>query len=109
MGEAIPAGPGAYAYFPLLDRKRGYYFQIVIAEDMKCRSEIPEYLRVIAKPIVDAIIDGSPIDDQHLLSRMGGIVLREITDIHNFLPPQCKPAQIQWPPGAKEADPSIVV
>jgi len=109
LGESIQAGPGAYAYFPLIDRKRGYYFQIVVAEDSSCRSEIPEYLRVIAKPVVDAIIEGTPIDDKHLLSRMGGLVLREITDIYNYIPPQCKPRALEWPPVAEEMSPQGIV
>merc|ERR1719387_555416 len=86
LGESIQAGPGAYAYFPLIDRKREYYFQIVVAEDSQCRSEIPEYLRIIAKPVVDAVIQGKDIDNKDLLSRMGGLVLREITDIYNYIP-----------------------
>jgi len=109
LQEAIPAGPGAFAYFPLLDRKRGYYFQIVLAEDSKCRSEIPEYLRVIAKPLVDAIIEGSPIDQEHLLARMGGLLLREITDIYNSIPPQCQPQEVTWPLGANGLSSSTVV
>ena len=33
LQEAVQAGPGAYGYFPLLDRRRGFYMQIVLAED----------------------------------------------------------------------------
>ena len=33
MQEEIQAGPGAFGYFPLLDRRRGFYMQIVLAED----------------------------------------------------------------------------
>jgi len=94
LGENIPSGPGAYGYYPLVDRKRGYYFQIVLAEDMQCRSEIPEYLRVIAKPLVDSIIQGSPSDDQTMLNSEGGLLLREIFDIYNYVPPQCNPSTI---------------
>merc|ERR1712154_621331 len=78
LNENIPAGPGAYGYFPLVDRTRGYYFQIVLAEDSQCRSEIPEYLRVIAKPVVDAIVAKRSLNNKDLLSRMGGIVVREL-------------------------------
>lgn len=109
LDEAIQGGPGAYGYYPLLDRKRGYYFQIVLAEDSKCRSEIPEYLRIIAKPVVDAIIEGTPIDEKHLLSRMGGLLVRELTDIYKFIPPQCQPGEVKWPPTAKGLPHSIVV
>merc|ERR1712113_389241 len=92
IDENIPAGPGAYAYFPLLDRKRGYYFQIVCAEDSQCRSEIPEYLRIIGKPVVDAIIEGRPVTNEQLLGAEGGLLVREIADIHKSVPPQCQPA-----------------
>ena len=34
LQEAVQAGPGAYGYFPLLDRQRGFYMQIVLAEDV---------------------------------------------------------------------------
>jgi len=109
LEETIPAGPGAFAYFPLIDRKREYYFQIVVAEDMQCRSEIPEYLRVIAKPAIDSILAGKPINDRDLLSRMGGLVLREITDIYNYLPPQCNPLDVAWPPGSEKSGSSLLV
>lgn len=94
LDENIPAGPGAYGYFPLVDRKRGYYFQIVLAEDTQCRSEIPEYLRLIAKPVVDAIIEGKSMEDEHLLASGGGLLLREILDMYNYIPPQCNPSTI---------------
>jgi len=94
LDEAIPSGPGAYGYYPLLDRKRGYYMQIVLAEDMQCRSEIPEYLRLIAKPLVDAIIEGKPATDEHLLAYGGGLLMREILDIFNYIPPQCGSSSI---------------
>lgn len=89
LNEAIVGGPGAYGYFPLIDRKRGYYMQIVLAEDMNCRSEIPEYLRILAKPMVDAILAGEPITQEKLLSSRGGLLLREIYDIYAYLPPRC--------------------
>merc|ERR1712100_409943 len=94
LDENIPAGPGAYGYFPLVDRKRGYYFQIVLAEDTQCRSEIPEYLRLIAKPVVDAIIEGKSMEDEHLLASGGGLLMREILDMYNYIPPQCNPSTI---------------
>jgi len=91
LDENIPAGPGAYGYFPLVDRARGYYFQIVLAEDSQCRSEIPEYLRIIAKPVVDAIVQKMPVDDEHLLASSGGLLLRDLVDMYNYVPPQCNP------------------
>ena len=67
LKESIQAGPGAYGYFPLIDRQRGFYMQIVLAEDSRCRSEIPEYLRIITKPVVDALVLHEPISNERLL------------------------------------------
>merc|ERR1711879_376544 len=91
LTEAIQGGPGAYGYFPLVDRKRGYYMQIVLAEDSACRSEIPEYLRILAKPVVDSIITGEPATEEALFDREGGLLLLEIVDIYNYVPPRCQP------------------
>ncbi len=41
-----------------------------LRQDPKCRSEIPEYLRIIAKPVVDAILAGKPLSDEDLLKRI---------------------------------------
>ena len=53
--------PGAFGYFPLIDRRLGYYMQVVAYEAGQYypRSGIPEYLRLAAKPLVDAIIEGN--------------------------------------------------
>jgi len=50
--------PGAFGYFPLIDRRRNYYMQIVAYEhgEREPYSGIPEYLRFVVKPIVDAIL-----------------------------------------------------
>ena len=68
MDSFIQAGPGLFGYYPLLDRSGGgghagpkrpkYYFQIALQEP-NALSGIPEYLRIIAKPIVDIILNGS--------------------------------------------------
>mgnify|MGYP006883397917 CR=1 FL=1 len=54
------ADPGAFGYYPLVDRKNQYYMQIVADEDGKFypRSGIPEYLRLLVKPLVDGIMNG---------------------------------------------------
>ena len=52
---------GAFGFYPLIDRKRNYYFQIVAYESSRRdypRSGIPEYLRFLAKPLADAVIEG---------------------------------------------------
>jgi len=52
--------PGAYGFYPLLDRASGYYMQIVAFETWSFypRSGIPEYLRLLVKPMVDAVLRG---------------------------------------------------
>ena len=35
LKEQIQAGPGAFGFFPLLDRKRGFYMQIVLREESR--------------------------------------------------------------------------
>lgn len=45
-------------------------FLLPCRKDPKCRSEIPEYLRIIAKPVVDAILAGKPLSDEDLLKRI---------------------------------------
>lgn len=90
--EKIQAGPGAFGFFPLIDRKRGYYMQIVLKEDSKCRSEIPEYLRILAKPLVDAILEKrGRATEPELFQGRGALILREIYDIYKSLPPRCWP------------------
>merc|ERR1711939_398778 len=89
--ENIQGGPGAFGYYPLIDRNRGYYMQIVLAEDSQCRSEIPEYLRAAAKPMVDALVAGEPVTNDYLFKQGGAVTLPEIADIYNSIPPQCQP------------------
>lgn len=54
--------PGAFGFIPILDRKNGYYMQVVAAETAPtgeyALSGIPEYLAVAAKPHVEAIVAG---------------------------------------------------
>lgn len=94
LKESIQAGPGAYGYFPLIDRQRGFYMQILLAEDSRCRSEIPEYLRIITKPVVDALVLHEPISNERLLQSNGGLLLRELADIRKSLPPHCWPLPV---------------
>jgi CubicO group peptidase (beta-lactamase class C family) len=55
---AVHADPGAFGFYPLIDRKNAYYMQIVAYEtgDNYPLSGIPEYLRLAAKPLVDAVM-----------------------------------------------------
>lgn len=53
--------PGAFGFYPLIDRKHGYYMQVVAFEASNVtypRSGIPEYLALMLKPYVDDIMSG---------------------------------------------------
>lgn len=93
----IQAGPGEYGFYPLLDRSGGggaagparkpYYFQVVLQEP-DALSGIPEYLRLIAKPVADVIISGGNADTwprQQLLDQGGGLITRDVTYIKGEL------------------------
>ena len=56
----IHSDPGAFGYYPLIDRKKNYYMQVVAYESGKGYplSGIPEYLRLASKPLVDAVMSG---------------------------------------------------
>jgi hypothetical protein len=56
----VHADPGAFGYYPLIDRANGYYMQVVAYENGANynRSGIPEYIRLLAKPYVDLIMRG---------------------------------------------------
>merc|ERR1712217_270273 len=61
--------PGAFGFIPIIDRKYGYYMQLVAAEIAPTGSYplsgIPEYLAVAIKNVIDAIIRGDPGTDAH--------------------------------------------
>jgi len=56
----IHADPGGFGYYPLIDRANDFWMQIVAFEsgDRYGYSGIPEYLRLLVKPYVDAIMRG---------------------------------------------------
>lgn len=63
--ERTHADPGAFGFIPMIDRKRGYYFQLVAAEVSPSAyplSGIPEYLAVAIKPHIDAVITGDLVN-----------------------------------------------
>ena len=100
MANHIQAGPGLYGYYPLIDRSGGgglagvarppYYFQVALAESTAL-SGIPEYLRIIAKPLADLIMNGTdlradPARTRRLLLAQGGVLLRrDLDDIRSAL------------------------
>lgn len=56
--------PGGFGFIPILDRRNGYYLQVVTAETPPTGSYplsgIPEYLAVAIKSVVDAIMSEHP-------------------------------------------------
>ena len=59
----VHADPGAFGFYPWIDRRYGYWAQIVAFEHGASypRSGIPEYLRVLIKPYVDVIVQGKDL------------------------------------------------
>ena len=53
----VHCDPGAFGYYPLIDRKNGYWMEIVAFETrgFYARSGIPEYLRLLVKPLVEPL------------------------------------------------------
>ena len=97
LDSRIQAGPGEFGWYPLLDRSGGggsagpsrqpYYFQVVLQEPDSL-SGIPEYLRLVTKPLVDVILSGgtlSRVNRTALLQQNAGLLLRDITYIKSEL------------------------
>mmetsp|Transcript_46587 Transcript_46587/g.64752 ORF Transcript_46587/g.64752 Transcript_46587/m.64752 type:complete len:463 (+) Transcript_46587:105-1493(+) len=93
----IQAGPGEFGFYPLLDRSGGggaagptrqpYYMAVVLAEPDSL-SGIPEYLRIVVKPIVDIILSGGDATTtprEQILKAGGGLLLRDVTYIEGEL------------------------
>ena len=69
---AVHCDPGAFGFYPLIDRKNGYWMQVVAFEtDLRYPfSGIPEYLRLAIKPLVDAVMRGDdPIQSELTFGR----------------------------------------
>mmetsp|Transcript_25915 Transcript_25915/g.41717 ORF Transcript_25915/g.41717 Transcript_25915/m.41717 type:complete len:406 (+) Transcript_25915:97-1314(+) len=79
----IHSDPGAFGYYPLVDRSNGYYMQVVVEESgtFYNRSGIPEYIRLLAKPYVDLIMNGK---DPSYADRSfaGKLTLEDVNYIH---------------------------
>eukprot|EP01065_Artemidia_motanka_P042081 TRINITY_DN557_c0_g1_i2.p1 TRINITY_DN557_c0_g1~~TRINITY_DN557_c0_g1_i2.p1 ORF type:complete len:409 (+),score=148.91 TRINITY_DN557_c0_g1_i2:103-1329(+) len=59
----VQIDPGAFGYYPAMDRRLNYYYQVAAYEHTNItypRSGIPEYLAQLIKPIIDDIVTGSP-------------------------------------------------
>mmetsp|Transcript_67583 Transcript_67583/g.197799 ORF Transcript_67583/g.197799 Transcript_67583/m.197799 type:complete len:453 (+) Transcript_67583:76-1434(+) len=90
--EMCHMDPGAFGFIPIIDRKRGYYVQLVAAEidptGMYPLSGIPEYLAVAMKPHVDAIMSSTPPDASEHLSHSPNFLSLSIADVNYCL--DCK-------------------
>ena len=81
----IHSDPGAFGFYPLIDRNLGYYMEIVAYESSNKtypRSGIPEYLRLLVKPLVDAAIAGEKgYDFSHHGPKQTGLTLADVNYI----------------------------
>lgn len=84
--------PGAFGFMPIIDRKHGYYMQVVAAEIPPTGSYplsgIPEYLAVAIKPHVDAIFNSTTVDDGSQLHHSPEFLTLSIADVNYCL--HCK-------------------
>eukprot|EP00966_Prymnesium_polylepis_P198369 4597264-Prymnesium_polylepis.2 len=100
MAAAVQAGPGLYGYYPLIDRsggggaagpeRRRYYLQVALQERQSPSdlTGIPEYFRLLVKPVVDVILHGADpaaYPRQALLEQGGGLLQRDLDDIQSAL------------------------
>jgi len=93
----IQAGPGEFGFYPMIDRSGGggeagpkrppYYFSIPLQEP-DALSGVPEYLRILAKPMADLILAGhepSEVPKQAILNITGGLIRRDVVFIQGEL------------------------
>jgi len=89
--------PGAFGYIPIIDRKLGYYLQVVSAEIQPTGSYplsgIPEYLAVAIKPHVDAIMSKSPPDDEEHMHHTPSMLSIGVADVNYMLNCKLHPLQ----------------
>jgi CubicO group peptidase (beta-lactamase class C family) len=82
--------PGAFGFIPIIDRKYGYYVQVVAAEvaptGTYALSGIPEYLAVAIKPHIDMIMSGH--DDPYAHASHQGPLTLGVADVNYCL--NCK-------------------
>lgn len=84
--------PGAFGFIPYIDRKNGYYLEVVAAETTPTGSYplsgIPEYLAVALKPHVDAILSDNPPDSEAHLHYTPSLFSLGLADVNYCL--DCK-------------------
>merc|ERR1711924_331241 len=100
MGNAEYMGmdPGGFGFIPVLDRRNGYYLQVVTAETPPTGSYplsgIPEYLAVAIKPHIDLIMSGHDIDPSVHMTHAPSLLSLGVADVNYCLncvlhPKQC--------------------
>lgn len=74
--------PGAFGFFPAIDRRLNYYFEVVAYESgiYYPRSGIPEYLALAIKPLIDSIIQGQDVSQtaMHHTPAFNGLSLVDV-------------------------------
>jgi hypothetical protein len=97
LAAHIQAGPGEFGFYPIIDRSGGggqagperppHYFQVILQEPDPL-SGVPEYLRIVAKPISDLILGGqdpTSVTKSSILKSGGGLIRRDIEYIQSEL------------------------
>ena len=92
--HSFPGGSGVY---PLIDRSEGgglagpernqSYFGVMV-DEVEALTGLPEYFRIIAKPVTDVLVGGhklSEVTDDELLHNLGGLIVRDIDYIRTNL------------------------
>ena len=88
--------PGAFGFIPLIDRKHGYYLQVVAAEIAPTGSYplsgIPEYLAVAIKAHVDAILSSAPPSYEDHMHYTPSLLSLGVADVNYMLNCKLHPA-----------------
>lgn len=78
--------PGAFGFIPIIDRKYGYYMQVVAAEIPPTGSYplsgIPEYLAIAIKPHIDAIMSDPQADPSEQLTHSPKYLSLALADVN---------------------------
>mmetsp|Transcript_144930 Transcript_144930/g.464471 ORF Transcript_144930/g.464471 Transcript_144930/m.464471 type:complete len:456 (+) Transcript_144930:114-1481(+) len=90
--EKTHVDPGAFGFIPMIDRKRGYYIQVVSAEIPPTGSYplsgIPEYLAIAIKPHVDQVMTAAQDDPSSHLTHSPDLLTLAVADVNYCL--NCK-------------------
>ena len=87
--------PGAFGFIPIIDRKHGYYLNLVAAEVPPTGSYplsgIPEYLAVAIKTHVDAILSDAPPDAEDHQHHTPSLLSLSVADVNYCLDCKLRP------------------